>query len=184
MQNKNQSLIMIIDEKTFEKVYNQYYKALVGFAYSFVNDQKASEDIVQDIFHIIWDKKQEYNDHISLKVYLYRSTRNRCINYIKHQNIIADYSKEQINVMNTEEDLIKRIMTEEVYRTLYKFINKLSNKRKEVILLSLKGFSNIEIAEKLSISIYTVKAHKKKVYSILRDKMKDHVFLLFILLGM
>ncbi len=177
------SKFIIKDKVVFEKLYNQYYKALVGFAYSYINDQNAGEDIVQDVFYSLWNQKREYSDESTFKVYLYKATRNRCINYIRHQQVKDEYSKEQIKLMETEENLLKRIMTEEVYRILYNFINDLSDKRKEVILLSLKGYSNAEIAEDLNISLDTVKTHKKKVYNILREKMKNHAFLLYILLG-
>ncbi len=175
---------IIIDKKIFDKIYDQYYKGLVGFAYSFLNDQISSEDIVQDLFCYLWEKKLSFTNSVSLKSYLYKSIQNNCLNLLRHQKIANKYSEEQLKILETEEDLQKRILTEEVYRLLYQGIEGLSEKRKNVIILGMKGYRNEEIAEMLEISKNTVKTHKKVGYQMLREKMKDHELLLFILLGL
>lgn len=66
---------------------------------------------------------------------------------------------------------------EELIRQLYVYIDDLPKDRREIILLSLKGYSGNEIAETLGITINTVKKQKNRGFKYLREKLQDSVWL-------
>ena len=77
----------------------------------------------------------------------------------------------------------KEVIRQETIRIIYQSINTLSPKVREIILLNLKGKNNQEIAEKLGISVNTVKFLKKSAYEKLRKILsKENLFLLFLFL--
>jgi RNA polymerase sigma-70 factor (ECF subfamily) len=73
------------------------------------------------------------------------------------------------------------VQEEETYRIIYQAIYGLPHQSRKIILLSLKGYKNPEIAGELQVSLNTVKTLKKNAYRELRDKLKDHVFVFFLL---
>lgn len=80
----------------------------------------------------------------------------------------------------TADDVYAQTIREEVVRQLYVYIEKLPSEQKKVILLSIEGYSWEEIAEKLGISVNTVKTHKSRGFKSLRLKLQDSVYLFLI----
>ena len=74
------------DVNAFNRLFNKYWKKLYRIAYSKVGSREEAEEIVQDIFIKIWEKKSELNIH-NLSAYLYTSVKNRCLNYIEKKII-------------------------------------------------------------------------------------------------
>ena len=84
------------------------------------------------------------------------------------------------NLRINEKSVQQVIIEEEYYRQIYVAINKLSPERKNVILLSMDGLINKEIAEKAGISVNTVKTLKLKAYRFLRNELELPVLLLLL----
>jgi RNA polymerase sigma-19 factor, ECF subfamily len=140
------------------------------------------EDLIQDIFVTIWEKKMTFPDEISLKVYLYKSIRNKCYNIIKHKNVKEHYISNSLTTLEDDNLFLKQILEEEIVRQLHQAIEKLPERKKEIIKLSLKGLKNNEIAERLDIKLQTVKTLKSQSYQILRTQFKDINTIIFLLI--
>ena len=69
--------------EAFHKIFESNYKHLVRYAMKFVMDLDAAEDIIQQTFLYIWERRKQINIGQSLKSYLFRSVHNACINYLK-----------------------------------------------------------------------------------------------------
>ena len=171
------------DKSNFRSYFDQYFHALVGFANKFVHDLNASEDLVQEVFVILWEKQDEYENETTLKVYLYRAVRNKCLNYIKKQQVKDRYLKESLAHLDTEEFFLDHVLSEEVSRLLYKFIGELSDKRQQIVRYSLLGLKNQEIADIMGSTVNTVKSQKMYAYRELREKLGEHAYLIALLLG-
>ena len=65
-----------LDAAAFRLLYKNYYKALVCYAITIVGDSESAEDIVQELFSTIWEKKMFFRSLASFRVYLYNSVRN------------------------------------------------------------------------------------------------------------
>ncbi len=168
------------DDKVHElfKVYNS---RLTIFALRFVEEEIA-EDIVQDVFLDLWERKDqlEMGDHISS--FLYRSTYSKCLNYIKHEQVVKGYGENQIKLTEIKmkyfnpdnNDVIQRIENEELSLSINQAIEELPDKCREVFRLSyLEEMKNKEIADFMHISLRTVEAHMYKALKFLRLRLKD-----------
>lgn len=159
----------------YHELYNEYYKALVIYAANFLATTETAEDIVQEIFTTIWEKKISFISLQSLKTYLYNSTRNAALNYLKHQNVETGYIQYMLDTYKeiTEEDTNE----EEVYRLLFKSIDQLPPRCREIFVLHMEGKKNEEIAQALGLSIETVKTQKKRAVQAIKKQMGSLFFL-------
>jgi RNA polymerase sigma-70 factor (family 1) len=157
------------DPKAFHQLYDKYYKALVYYAMQQIESLEASEDIVQDLFISIWEKDLHFANGAAFNVYLYNSIRNSVINYFRHREIENNYQKQQRDAEAEENDEdIDFIFDDEVYKQLFRLIDDLPDRCREVFLMYMKGKKNKEIADALQISTETVKTHKKRAIAHLK----------------
>lgn len=97
--------------KSYSILFQTYYKDLVLFAGSIIQDRPTCEDIVQNIFLKLWNERDNLTIETSLKSYLIRATRNSCIDHIRHRKIVDNYVSEFFGVNNnytTEEYILYR----------------------------------------------------------------------------
>ena len=81
----------------YHQLYDEYYKVLVLYAINFLSSQQAAEDIVQELFATMWEKKMKFLSLPSFRTYLYNSVRNASLNYLKHQNVESLYLEHLAN---------------------------------------------------------------------------------------
>ncbi|MFH6937528.1 sigma-70 family RNA polymerase sigma factor [Flavobacterium sp. FlaQc-30] len=168
-------------ELFIRKIFDQYYRSLVQFANRFLSIDEC-EDLVQDIFIGIWEKENAFQDELHLKVFLYKAIRNKCYNVIKHNLVKNKYAENTIKSLEDDDLFLKQILEEDIVCQLYKAIEILPDRKKEIIKLSLKGLKNADIAEELGIQLQTVKTLKSQSYKILRDQFKDLESIIYFLL--
>lgn len=173
----------ILTENDLKVTFDLYYKSLLMYASRFLPSVAECEDLIQDIFISIWENETVFPDEISLKIYLYKSTRNKCYNIIKHKKVEQDYAFNSIQALEDDNLFLKQVLEEEIVRELYQAIEILPERKKEIIKLSLKGIKNSEIAEILNIKLQTVKTLKSQSYTILRAKFKDISNLIYLFIN-
>ena len=164
-------------KEAFFILYKKFFVALCLFAQKFSIGKEAAEDIVQELFATMWEKKMKFLSLPSFRTYLYNSVRNASLNYLKHQNVESLYLE---HLANTYREIIEEEDTneEEVYRLLFRAIDKLPTRCREVFLLHMDGKKNEEIATLLGISIETVKTQKKRAIQFIKEQMGTYYFLL------
>lgn len=74
----------------FEKLYIDCQPRLLAYVQHFINDISVAQDLVQDSFMSLWDKQISFNTEETRRL-LFVATRHRCINYLKHKNIVERY---------------------------------------------------------------------------------------------
>jgi len=161
----------------FEILFKQHYESLCGFVFGMVKDFDASEEIVQELFVRLWEKRNDIPDDISMKAYLYRAARNRTLNQIKHLEIREDFKLFNRNEMaDAEQNNGNPAEMSELQRMITQAINKLPTERKKIFLMSREeGLKYKEIAEKLDISIKTVENQMGKALFTLRTELSDYL---------
>lgn len=170
-----------LDVTAFRLLYKSYYKALVCYAMQIMKETGAAEDIVQELFSVIWEKKMAFQSLASFKSYLYSSVRNASFDYLKHKDVESVYLQKVIDAHQAykidegEED---DFFSEEVYRQLFQTIDELPARCREVFLMYMEGKKNEEIATALHVSLETVKTQKKRAMVVLRKKLGSYHFLL------
>ncbi|MCK4662056.1 MAG: RNA polymerase sigma-70 factor [Bacteroidales bacterium] len=168
------------DVKAFDYIFDSYYTGLCVFANKYVEDIDVAEDIVQELFIKIWEKREKLNINNSLKSYLFQSVNNSCLNHLKHLKIRDNYKK-HISCHETYELHHDTLIEEELNLRIYNSIESLPKKCKIIFKLSrFDGLKHKEIAEKLKISIKTVKVQIGKALKTLRYDLQDYLHLLLI----
>ena len=169
----------IYEESRYKILFNELYPELVQFSFSFINNEEAAKDIVQEIFIRIWEKKVKFENELLLRKYLYLSTQNKCFTYLRDRKV-QHYHKQQIidNYQEQEEpNIINSLIKEEVYRQLLSSIEQLPPQCKKICLLTLDGKKPSEIAKELELNVETVKKQKKIALKRLQDKFRILILL-------
>lgn len=165
------------DKKSFEIVYWAYRAPIYGLALKYLKDAELAEDAVQDIFLKLWDKRGNLNDERSLQGFLFISLKNHVLNMIKvNKRRIArqfDYLEiDELSIKSPEEIQYHT----ELESLLHTGLSHLPKRKQEVYRLKkLEGYTNQEIAERLGITINTVKSQYVKANDLLRNFVESHL---------
>lgn len=171
------------DEKAFEILFHFYYGSLCLYAASFLGNDTAAEEIVQDFFVKLWEKRKEISITTSVKNYLFRSVKNLSLNQLQHDKIKNRFVQQTVREQKTklaDEDNYFEI---DLAKKIKESIDSLPEKRKEIFKLSREnGLKYREIAEKLNVSIKTVETQMGLAIKTLREKLSDYktLFLLYL----
>ena len=172
------------DTRAFEALFKLYYTRLTLFCNRFVNDLSISEEIVADVFTLLWEKGHEVTFSTSVGSYLFKMVQNRSLNYLKHQKIenlyVAYLEKNNLfdEVRNTVESGYEE---KELTRQINAAIDTLPQKCREIFVMS--RFSDMkykEIASKLNISPKTVERQVGIALEKLRQTLKHVTYMLFL----
>ena len=155
----------------FERLFSDYYGILVCYAQKYTKREDIAEDIVQDVFASLWEENRIFNSKANFRSFLYISIRNAAFDYLRHQNVESRYIEEALTANRFLSD--DSFQKEEVFRLLFKQIDLLPERCREIFLLHLEGYDNDAIAKKLSLSIETVKTQKKRAMKTLRNNLKE-----------
>jgi RNA polymerase sigma-70 factor (family 1) len=159
------------DRKAFREVFENYFNALSAFGYKYIPDQFLVEDMVQEVFISFWEKRQDFHHINALKSFLYTSVRNKCLNQLKHQAVLKKHEPALVYELESDQHFTGHVIEEETFNQLFTEIKNLPGSAQEIMILSLNGLKNQEIADELGISINTVKTQKKIAYSKLKEKL-------------
>lgn len=174
------------DRDAFKFIYDKYHKMLYILAFRYLKNQDAAIDIVQQSFTKLWEFRAQLSVEINLKNYLYSMTKNQILNQIRNDNnaLLHNYKIAQEN-SEYEENLIENLEKKELTDILFKAIEQLPEQKKTVCLYKLEEkCSNQEIAEKMNISINTVKTHYAQSLKLLRNHIeKMLIFILYVILN-
>ena len=178
--NNGKETYRITDRESYKNVFHLYYKSLSLFAVRFIPERDVLEDLVQETFIALWENRNQLRSSNAIKSYLYSTLRNKCLNYLRHLDTVNRYAENYEMLENTT-DFSKSIIKEETLRLFYKAIDSLNENTRKVIYLTLEGYKREEIAEKLDITIDTVKYHKKSAMHKLKHLLGEHFYLLMLL---
>ena len=166
------------DEKVrFKDLYLSWAPDLVATAARYVG-MPAAEDLVQELFLKVWNKKIFLRVKSSeLHYFLFSSIRNACLNTLKHEDVKRDfvdyYTKSLlIEELSGSEVPFYYAEEEDTLNNLFREINKLPPRCKEIVIASyIDGKTAVEIAQEKEISRRTVEAQLYKALKILRDAL-------------
>lgn len=162
----------------YELIFRRYYVSLCGFAVRFVQQPEDAEEIVQDVFLKVWEKKNDLLITTSLKSYLFRATYNSCMNVLSHAKIENRYASFIRNSSLKNQYLSNPVMDSLAYKDLNDkitaAIERLPEACKEIFKMSrYDGLKYAEIASQLNISVKTVETQISRALSKLREDLKE-----------
>lgn len=165
------------DQKAFEALFRSYYPGLCQYATRLLNDAQMAEETVQELFVRLWEKRSRNVIETSVKNYLFRSVKNQCLNYIKHNQIKLAYAQKVLAEAETSSSEDHEAEAE-LIRKIEESIASLPDKRREIFRLNRQeGLKYREIAEKLNISVKTVETQMGLALKSLREKLRDFLLL-------
>ena len=164
------------DKTTFEKVFKTYYSSLCAYANQIISDLDNSEEIVQEMFFQLWQKKEFLFIETSLKSYLFRAVHNSCLNHIKHNKIKQAYSNSFIHQNETSGSQYLLDESEELQVLIGNAVEKLPPERKKVfMMIRYEERKYQEVADILGISVKTVENQMGKAMQFLREALKGYI---------
>ena len=173
----------------FETIYTANFERMKRFAYHYVLNKEDAENIVQDVFEVLWLKKEELEEDRDYFGYLLYSVKNKCIDFLRKEMLIRSahdelhkqnikekallYSLEQFNpIFETEKDLMH--ILEEAIASLPPQCKQIFYKSK------IQGKKHQEIAKEMQISVNTIETQMSIAYKKLRIILKDLYPILFL----
>lgn len=180
------SLMQKGNKDAFTVIYNKYHKQLYVLAFTYLKDRDMAEDAIQHIFTKLWEFREDVSIKVSLKNFLYTITKNYILNQIRNENTIIKKNYELAQTTDIyDDDLLNTIEQKELMALFRQALAALPEQKRQVCILKMnEKMSNQEIADKMQISINTVKTHYAQAIKILRAQMgKMLISLIFIILS-
>ena len=171
------------DEQSFTIIFEALYQPLVSYLLQYVSKAADAEDIAQNTFVKLWEKKDRLQLQTSVKSYVYTSAYNQFIDtYRKEKRLLNSLDQlkyESLNALIEEpEDRLQQKIN-----WVTKAVETLPNRCKTIFILHKKrGYSHKEIAKELKISTKTVEAQLHIAYTRLRENLKNRPDLFLLLL--
>lgn len=180
MDNSEQQLLSALrfgHEDALRQIFNRHYPLLLTDIYRLIPDESTCEDLAQELFVDLWNKRESIDIHTSLRAYLRRAAVNKSLNYLKSQKRLQFEDSESLSNMADpgEQNAQRREEKEDLETRLHAAIDTLPEKCRVVFNLSrFEQLSHKEIAEKLGISVKTIENQITKALKVLREALVRH----------
>ena len=179
------------DEQAFRYLYDHHYVLLCRFANQLLNDPSLAEEVVDDVIFNLWEHRKELEITNSIRAYLMRAVRNRCLNELQSANrrtilhfssFLTPENLEIIDLLFVEESHpLGCLLEHELEQEITRCIDELPNECRTVFKKSRFEHKKYEeIATELGISINTVKYHIKNALAILQKRLNNYLQLLLL----
>ena len=150
------------DQAAFQQIYTGFYKRLYQFALALVKSREPAEEIVEDVFVRIWQKRQDISSIRNLRVYLYTATKNASLNYLSRKaraSVTEPFDHIHVELSETALTPEQILITTEIHQKILRTVEALPPRCKMIFkLVREDGLQYKEIAEILNISVNTIDA--------------------------
>ncbi len=172
------------DEDAFEAAFKKHFTMLSLYAEHYVRDKHIAREIVENFFCDFWENCVGIKIESNLTGYLVKSIQNRCLKYLRHEKVKQKYI-ESCQYLFTDRELLEPVsddypeallISHELEKEISDAIESLPDKCRKIFLLN--RFDNLtyrKIAEKLGISVNTVKTQMARALQKLRSHLKDYL---------
>ena len=165
----------------FEKIYNNTYPVLYPYVLNLLENRLFAEDVLEEIFLSLWEKRETLQIDISLKSYLFKSAKNACLDFVRKKNVRDSYRARIEKKYNIEKPFelfnpndTHILENSELKDALQRAINNLPKKCRKVFKLSRHfKYKNKEIARLLGISETTVEMHMRTAIIKLKEALRE-----------
>jgi len=160
------------NQLAFKTIFEILYDSLLSYAQNFVTDIEDAEELVQEAFLMIWDRRNMIDENFNVKAYLYKSVHNQALNYLRHLKIVNQHVSEETYFKDSAIQKPKE-PNPFLNKALYEAIEQLPDRSKIIFKMSrIDGMRHREISEELKISEKTVEVQIRKARIFLQKKLK------------
>lgn len=182
----DQELVVFLrqgEDRAFMEIYERYQALLFAYAYRKLQDKEEAQDVVQEIFITLWEKRDNFVLKTHLSGFLYKSVLNRVLDIWKHQRVVQQHVEAHqltIDVDSVETDYLVR--EKDILALIEKEIAAMPPRMREVYHLKHREYlSTKAIATQLGISENTVSNQLKNASAHLKQRLGLVVFVLYVL---
>ena len=187
---KNESLLVRNLSKgnllAFNTLYQEYSNRLYRFAYGYLKSEEEAEELVQEVFTIIWEKRADLKEELSFKSFLFTIAFNIIRKHFRTKAHLSEYFKSGL-IDDADVQTVQQVSYNSLYQYITRIIDQIPQRRKEIFIKSrLEGLSIKEIAEELKISHKTVENQLTDALKFIRTNLnKEYLpailfFMLFV----
>lgn len=156
------------DPKAFKEIYDLYFNRVFVFASQLTGSKEESEDIVLDTFTKLFKIHHRFENIPNIRAFLYVSTRNACLNYLKYRQHLESRKKEWLISLETDASLEINQIEGELLKVIYAEVEKLPARSREILKMYLEGRKVEEISASLHITTATVRSQKRHAIQMLK----------------
>jgi RNA polymerase sigma-70 factor (ECF subfamily) len=158
----------------FEAIFKSHFRRLHAYACTLVRDEAIAEELVQQVFFKLWEKRDRINVQQSITAYLYRAVYNESINHMRHSKVKAAWQSHAMRQENHQESAAARTNLKELEERLRAALESLPDQCRIIFRMSRFGEMKYrEIADELGLSLKTVENQMGKALRLLRVKLAD-----------
>ncbi|UZR96591.1 RNA polymerase sigma factor [Chondrinema litorale] len=176
------------EDAAFNYIYKKYFYQLYNYGNQFINDADVIQDLIQDLFIELREKRKNLGDVESIKFYLYKILKRKILHYKKKNvtDLFSDswmYEKAFDITLSHETNLINTQISKETKEKLSKVMNMLSKRQKEIIIYYFyEGMTYKQIAELMDFSkVEHARVLVSRSIAKLREEIKKYSISLFII---
>lgn len=180
----DQELIHLLkkgNQKAFKQIYHLYWDKLLYLAGKKLQDLQESENIVQDIFLSLWERRETLDIHSTLEGYLVVSVKYRVLNFLAAKERLKLYQQDATKNISEKINMEPGMDVKEMLSMLTVLTDKLPEKCRLAYTLRNEGLSYKEIASHMDISEKTVENHIGRALKELRVGVKQFIVICFTL---
>jgi RNA polymerase sigma-70 factor (ECF subfamily) len=185
--NSERELVLMMkadDHHAFKSVFDLYARKVYSYAYKFVKTRVVAEDITQDVFKKLWEKRIAINENKTLSGFIFTLCYHGVIDHFRKESKQFIQVKDELLDMILQEPASEYTEQKEMYSIYRQAIDQLPEKRREIYLLSRhEGLSNNAIAEKLNISVKTVENQMTSALHFIRYFFKSKEIFMWVMLA-
>jgi len=163
------------EKEAYQELFNKYAPKIYHFSLSYLKNDADAEELVQDVFLKVWEKRKILDSTQNIKTYIFKIAINTIYDFIRRKNIenaFNDFAKE--NYETNSNSTWNTIVLEDMQATLKKLVAQMPEQRRKVYKLSKEdGLSNEEIAQKLKLSKRTVENQLYRAVAFLKEHLKN-----------
>jgi RNA polymerase sigma-70 factor, ECF subfamily len=166
----------------FEHLFKMHFRGLHAYAFTILKEEAMAEEIVQNVFCKIWEKKQLPEIETSPKAYLYKAVYHDCLNYLKHKKVKSAHAMHVVRQSNDrEENASDKVMAGELKERIHTALNELPEQCRTIFQMSrFEGLKYQEIADEMGLSVKTVENQMGKALKLMRIKLVEFLPLFII----
>ena len=155
--------------KAFETLFRQYYTPLCLYAASITGETDVAEEIVEELFYVLWKDREKLKNVRSFSSYLFQMARFTVYDYFDRLIVSEKYTNEYLQDACQAESEEETLFVRELQSIINRTVERMSPQRSKIYRMSREeGLSNDEIAKRLDISKRTVENHLTAALAILR----------------
>lgn len=151
-------------EEKFEHIFKSYYSDIYNFVYHYIMDRDDTKDLVQDVFIGFFERYKTIPEEINTKQYLLAMSKNRCISFLRHKNVIDRNNLKYFETLVFSTTSEYDTTYDDLFIQLNLAMDNLSDLQKRIVEMKLAGKSYDEISDELNVTHSQVHKNIKKAY--------------------